>query len=88
MDWIERCFVFYKLRIVLCLSEDILHALERLCSVGFDRCSVKYKHLLKAELLRLEEVQMTAEEDKKHMLSYIGYMALDTRTASGVLEEN
>ena len=39
-------------------------------------------------LLSLEEVQMTAEEDKKHMLSYIGYMALDTRTASGVWKEN
>ena len=26
---------------------------------------------------------MTAEEDMKHVLSYVGYMALDTRTASG-----
>ena len=25
-----------------------------------------------------------AEEDMKHMLSYVGYMALDCRTASGV----
>jgi hypothetical protein len=56
--------------------------------VGFDRCSVKYKHLLKAVLLSLEEVQMTAEEDKKHMLPYIGYMSLHTRTASGVWKEN
>ena len=26
---------------------------------------------------------MTAEEDMKHVLSYVGYMALYTRTASG-----
>jgi len=52
--------------------------------MGLVRCTVKCKHLLKAVILRLEEVQMTAEEDKKHVLSYIGYMALDTRTASGV----
>jgi len=38
---------------------------------------VKCKHLLKTVLLRLEEVQTTAEEDKKRVLSYVGYMALD-----------
>jgi hypothetical protein len=27
---------------------------------------------------------MTAQEDMKHVLSYVGYMATDTRTASGV----
>ena len=27
---------------------------------------------------------MTAEENKEHVLSYMAYMALDTRTASGV----
>jgi hypothetical protein len=47
MDRIEISFGFYKPRIVSCLSEDILHALEGLCSMGFDRCSVKYKNLLK-----------------------------------------
>ena len=51
MDWIERSFGFYKLRIVLWLSEVILHALERLCSVGFYRCSVNCKHLLKTDCL-------------------------------------
>jgi hypothetical protein len=65
----------------LFLSEDILHALEGLYSMGLNRYTVKYKHLLKAVLLILEEVQMTAEKYKKHMLSYIGYMALDTGNA-------
>jgi hypothetical protein len=49
---------------------------------------VKCNHLLKTVLLRLEEVQMTAEEDKKRVLLYIGYMALDTGTASGDWKEN
>jgi hypothetical protein len=40
--------------------------------------------MLKAVLHMLEEVKMTAEEDMKHVLSYVGYMALDCRTASGV----
>jgi len=52
------------------------------------RCTVKCKHLLKTVLIRLEEVQMTAEEDMKHVLSYVGYRALDTRTASGDWERN
>ena len=34
------------------------------------RCTVKCKHLLKAVILRVEEVQMTAEEDMKRVLSY------------------
>ena len=45
---------------------------------------MKWKHILKTILLRVEEVQMTAEEDMKHVLSYVGYMALDCRTVSGV----
>jgi len=65
MDWIERSFGFYNRRIDLRLSEDLLHVLEGFCSVGFDRCTVKYKHLLKTVLRRLEVVQITAEEDKK-----------------------
>jgi len=36
---------------------------------------VKCKHLLKTVLLRLEEVQMAAEEDMRHVLSYVGYGA-------------
>jgi hypothetical protein len=48
------------------------------------RCIVKCKHLLKAVNLRREEVQMTAQEDMKHVLSYVGYMAIATRTALGV----
>jgi hypothetical protein len=51
--------------------------------MGLDRCTVKCKHLLKTVLIRLEEVQMTAEEDMKRVLSYARYMVLDTRTASG-----
>jgi hypothetical protein len=56
--------------------------------MGLVRCTVKCKHLLKTVLLRVEEVQMTAEEDMKHVLSYVGYMALDTRTASGDWKRN
>ena len=41
------------------------------------KCTVKWNHVLKTVLLILEEVQMTAEEDMKHVLSYVGYMALD-----------
>jgi hypothetical protein len=51
--------------------------------MGLVRCTVKCKHLLQTELLRLGEVQMAAVEDMKHVLPYVGYMALDTRTASG-----
>jgi len=40
--------------------------------------------MLKTLLLRVEEVQMTAEEDMKHVLSYVRYMALDCRIVSGV----
>ena len=52
--------------------------------MGLNRCTMKYKHLLKTEVLRLEEVQMTVEDDKKKVLSYIGYMALDTGNDWGV----
>jgi hypothetical protein len=61
--------------IVLLLSEELLTALEGLRSMGLVRCTVKCKHLLKTVLIRLEEVQMTAEEDKKYVLSYTGYGA-------------
>ena len=44
--------------------------------------------LAEDRLLRVEEVQMTAEEDKEQVLLYIGYMALHTTTASGVWKEN
>jgi hypothetical protein len=37
-------------------------------------------------LLRLEEVQMTVEEDKKHVLSYIGYGAVH-KNCFGSLEK-
>ena len=40
--------------------------------------------MLETVLLTLEDVHLTAEEDMKHMLSYVGYMALDCRTTSGV----
>ena len=40
--------------------------------------------MLKTVMLILEEVQMTAEEDMKRVLSYVVYMALDCRTVSGV----
>jgi hypothetical protein len=40
---------------------------------------VKSKHLLKTILLILEEGQMPAEGDMKHVLSYVGYMATDRR---------
>jgi hypothetical protein len=66
----------------------MLASLKKLCSMGLDRCTVKCKHLLKTALLRLEEVQMTAEEDMKRVLSYGGYMAIDTRTASAVWKRN
>ena len=49
---------------------------------------MKCNHLLKTVLLRLEVVQKTAEEDKKHVSLYTGYMALETETASGDLKEN
>jgi hypothetical protein len=39
---------------------------------------------VKTALLILEGVQMTAQEHMKHVLSYIGYMAKERRTASGV----
>jgi len=65
---------------------DMLASLKNLCSPSLDRCTVKCKHMLNTVLLRLEEVQVTAEEDMKHVLSYIGYMALDTRNALGVLK--
>jgi hypothetical protein len=45
--------------------------------MGLVRYTVKCKHLLKTVLLRVEEVKMTAEENKKRVLSYVGYMALD-----------
>jgi len=45
---------------------------------------MKYKHLLKAELLRLEEVQMAADNYNYHMLPYIVYMALDSGNDWGV----
>ena len=48
---------------------------EKLCFLGLVRCIVKCKHLLKTVLLRLEEVQMAAEEDMRHVLSYVGYGA-------------
>ena len=48
------------------------------------RCTVKWNDMLKTLLLILEEVQMTAEEDMKRVLSYVVYMALDCRTVSGV----
>lgn len=66
---------FCKMLIVLLLSEELLPALEGLRSIGLVRHTVKCKHLLKTVLLRLEEVQMTAEEDKKRGLSYIEYGA-------------
>jgi len=47
---------------------------------------VKCKHLLKTVLLRLEEVQTTEEEDMRHVLSYVGYMALD-KNCFGNLEK-
>ena len=56
--------------------------------MGLVRCTVKCKHLLKTVLLRLEEVQMTAEEDMNLLLSYVDYIALDSRTASAVLKRN
>ena len=42
----------------------------------------KWKHLLIAVTFKHEEVEMTTQEDMKHVLSYLGYMATDTRTAS------
>jgi hypothetical protein len=61
--------------ILLLLSEELLTALEGLRSMGLVRCTVKCKHLVQAVLLRMKEVQMTAEEDKIHVLSYAGYDA-------------
>jgi len=57
--------------ILLLLYEELLTALEGLRSLGLVRCTVKCKHVLQAVLLRLEEVQMTAE-DKIHVPSYVG----------------
>jgi len=45
---------------------------------------VKCKHMLNTVLVRLEEVQLTAEEDMKHVLPYVVCMVLDCGTASGV----
>ena len=39
------------------------------------KCTVKCKHLLKAVILRVEEVLMTAEEDMKRVLSYRVHVA-------------
>jgi hypothetical protein len=50
--------------------------------MGLARCKIKCKHLLKTAKLRREDVHMTVQEDMKHVLSYVGYMATDTRTAS------
>jgi len=52
--------------------------------MGLVRCTVKCKHMLNTVLLSLEEVQLTAEEHMKHVLSCVVYMALDCGTASGV----
>jgi hypothetical protein len=61
------------------MSEGMLAAVERLCNMGIIMWKSKCEHPLKTELLLLEEVQMTAEEDMKHVLSYVGYMATDRR---------
>ena len=52
--------------------------------MGLVRCKIKCKYLLKTAKLRREKVQLTAQEDMKHVLSHVGYMATDTRTSSGV----
>jgi len=52
--------------------------------MGLVTCIVKRKCLQKAVHVRLEEVQMTAEKDKKRVLSYVWHMATYTRTALGV----
>jgi hypothetical protein len=44
----------------------IYYMLSKDCYMGLVRCAVKCKHLLKTKLLRLEEVQVAAEEDMKH----------------------
>ena len=66
------------------MSDSMLASLEGLGSMGLFRCTVKCSHMLMTVLHTMEEVTTTAEEDMKHVLSYVGYMALDCRTASGV----
>ena len=50
--------------------------------MGLARCNITCKHLLKTAKLIREKFQLTAQEDMKHVLSHVGYMATDTRTAS------
>jgi hypothetical protein len=66
----------------------MLASLKEFCSMGLDICTLKRQHLLKTVLLRLGEVQMTAEEDMKHLLSYEGYMVPDKNMIRETGKEN
>jgi hypothetical protein len=56
--------------------------------MGFVRCKVKCKHLLKTVRLILKDVQMTAEGDMKHVLPYVVYMVTDRKLVKKINSED
>jgi hypothetical protein len=62
---------FYKMLIILLMSNELLTALEGLRCLDLFRCTVKWKHLKKRIILRLEEVRKITDEDMNYVLSYM-----------------
>jgi hypothetical protein len=56
--------------------------------MGLVRCKIKCKHMLRADKSRREKVQITAQEDMKHVLLYVGYVARDTELLREFVIEN
>ena len=56
--------------------------------MGLVRCNIKCKHLLKTAKIIRENVHMTAQEDMKHVLSYVGYMAATQELLPEFVKEN